>query len=276
LVLSADGATLPSLPGQVRKSQPHGFLTEHDGVDYGQSSALFGWSPRGSGSLLLGRIPYPLQPDPPSCGWATSPDSSVTATCWSPQEGPSLRRFDDALVETGPAVPLAETIGVYGIDEQQRMLAQDTAGTLRWYDLDGRVLSGPIAGKIAGPIRPLVQGGFDTSAGVLASGSTEFAPKPSWLADRADSDLSLVRGRRAYAFVRPLRAPCQQAVELLAPDGTLCATIEFVPTSCAPGTVLSRLTLQIGAEGSVAAQAGGYCQGDSCLVGWRAFPRLLQ
>jgi hypothetical protein len=276
-VIAPDGTSLALLPGGVRKSQPHGFLTEHDGVDYGQTSALTGWSPQGGGSLLLGRVTPPLQPDPPACAWASGPDSRVTATCWSPQSGASLRRFDEALVETADPLPLSETIGIYGIDEQQRMLASEVAtGTLRWRDLDGRVLSEPVAGKITGPIRSLAGGGFDTSSGVLLSGSTQITPKPEWLAARADGELTLVRGRQAYAFVRPSPGGCTGRIELLAADGTLCATVEVTESSCAPGGPLVGPAFQVGAAGSVASQAGWYCQGGSCAAGWHVWTRLLQ
>ena len=279
-VLGPGDVVLARLAGRVRKAQPHGFLTEHDGVDYGQVSTLFGWNPQEAGSLYLGSIPYPLQPDPPACAWATAPDSTVLATCWAPDTGASLRRFNPALVETAPAVPLSETIGVQGIDEQQRMLAQNAAGVLRWYDLDGRAVSDAVAGTISGPVRALVGGGFDTSAGVLASGSTAFVSRPSWLAERDGGALTLVRGRRAHAFVRPSPKPCTTSVELLASDGTVCATVEVTEmdvtkSNCAAGGPVTGPALQIGASGSVASRAGWYCQADSCIVGWHVWTRLF-
>jgi hypothetical protein len=276
-VIGSDDTVLAHGLGGVRKSQPHGFLTEHDGVDYGQWSELSGWSPLGRGSLLLGRVPYPLEPDPPGCAWASGPDSRVTATCWSPESGGSLRRFDDALVQAADPLPLAEPIAIYGIDDQQRMLAFDVpAGTLRWRDLDGGVLSEPVTGKIGGPIRSLVGGGFDTSSGVLLSGSTQVTAKPPWLAGRADGDLTLVRRRQAYAYVPPTPTGCTQRVELLAADGTLCATVDVTEPSCAPGQHVVGPMLQVGAVGSVASRAGWYCQGGTCAVGWHVWTRLLQ
>ena len=171
----------------------------------------------------------------------------------------------------------ATSIGVYGIDEQGLMLAADASGTLRWRELDGSVLSGPIAGTISGPFRTLVGGGYDTSSGVLPSGSTQFVPRPQWLAQRTDGDLSLVRGRRAYAYVpRGSSDECTHRLEVLAPDGTVCATVTIAEPKCSPGAPVINPALRVGAEGSVAGRAGWYCHDDTCLVAFRVWNHLLQ
>ncbi|MFL5409308.1 MAG: hypothetical protein ACJ79O_26095, partial [Myxococcales bacterium] len=149
-VMAADGTILATLPGGVRLSGPHGFLTEHTPVDYGQLDTLSAWSGGVAGSLLLGVIPYPLQPDPPFCSWAAAPDSTVTAACWSSQDGASLRHFGAALDEIAPPVPLAQKIRVAAIDEQGRLLASEATDTVRWRNPDGSIFSDPIAGTIVG------------------------------------------------------------------------------------------------------------------------------
>ena len=277
-VMTADGATLATLPGTVVLSEQHGFLTLLGAVDYGQSDILTGWNGGATNSLRLRIIlPSTVQPDPPFCSWAAAADSSVTAACWSAQAGASLHRFDSGLAETAAALPLPETIGVYGIDEQGLMLAADASGTLRWRELDGSVLSGPIAGTISGPFRTLVGGGYDTSSGVLPSGSTQFVPRPQWLAQRTDGDLSLIRGRRAYAYVpRGSSDECTHRLEVLAPDGTVCATVTIAEPKCSPGAPVINPALQVGAEGSVAGRAGWYCHDDTCLVAFRVWNHLLQ
>jgi hypothetical protein len=276
-VIAADGTILAALPGGVRLSGPHGFLTEHTPVEYGQLDTLSGWSGGPVGSLLLGAIPYPLQPDPPFCSWAAAPDSTVTAACWSSQDGASLRHFGAALDEIAPPLPLAQRIRVAGIDEQGRLLASEATDTVRWRNPDGSIFSDPIAGTIVGRFRPLVGGGYDTSSGVLPSGSAHFVARPQWLAERADGELTLVRGRRAYAYVPPgSTGECAQQLQLLAPDGTVCATVAFDEPRCVPGTPASGPMLQVGAEGSVAERAGWYCQDGTCLVGFRVWNHLLQ
>ncbi|MFL5290755.1 MAG: hypothetical protein ACJ79U_04485 [Myxococcales bacterium] len=276
-VMGADGTILATLPGGVRLSGPHGFLTEHTPVDYGQLDTVSAWSGGVARSLLLGAIPYPLQPDPPFCSWAAAPDSTVTAACWSSQDGASLRHFGAALDEIAPPVLLAQKIRVAAIDEQGRLLASEATDTVRWRNPDGSIFSDPIAGTIVGRFRPLVGGGYDTSTGVLPSGSTEFVARPQWLAERADGDLTLVRGRRAYGYVPPgSSGECAQRLEVLAPDGTVCATVAFDEPQCVPGTPASGPMLQVGAEGSVAERAGWYCHDGTCLVAFRVWNHLLQ
>jgi len=275
-VMTADGTELATLPGQVVRSDEHGFLTLLSAVDYGQSTVLTGWNGGTANGLHLGIIlPSAAQPDPPFCSWAAS-DSGVTAACWSAQEGASLRHFDAALTETAPPVSLPETIAVAGFDEQGRMLATNVAGETTWRNADATLVSGPIAGTIAGPIRPLVGGGYDTASGVLPSGATKFVPRPQWLAARTDGPLALVRGRGAYAYVPAGPSnPCTNRLEVLAPDGTVCATVTIAEPKCSPGGPVTGPALQVGAGGSVAERAGWYCHDDTCLVAWRVWNHLL-
>jgi len=275
-VMTADGATLATLPGQIVRSEQHGFLTLLGAVDYGQSTILTGWNGGTANGLRLGTIlPSTVQPDPPFCSWAAS-DSGVTAACWSAGEGASLRHFDASLAETAAPVPLPEKLAVAGFDEQGRMLATNVADETTWRNADGSLVSGPIAGPVPGPLRPLVGGGYDTPGGVLLSGATRFVPRPQWLAARADGPLALVRGRGAYAYVPPNSSdPCTSRLEVLAPDGTVCATVTIAEPQCSPGGPVTGPALRIGAAGSVAERAGWYCQDGTCLVAFRVWNHLL-
>src|SRR3954463_170899 len=64
-VMAADGTILATLPGGVRLSGPHGFLTEHTPVDYGQLDTLSAWSGGVAGGLPLRGLPTPFSPAPP-------------------------------------------------------------------------------------------------------------------------------------------------------------------------------------------------------------------
>ena len=278
IVMAPGGKTLFSLPGVVTRSTTHGFLTEVSALEYGQVDTLSAWNGGAIGSLEVGRHPYPFQPDPPFCSWAAAPDSTITAACWSAENGASLRHFDAALVETMAAAPLPERFWLDRIDEQGRLLTSEGVDTVRWRNPDGSALSEGIAGAGIGRLQPLVGGGFDTARGVLPSGSTEFLPKPQWLEQRRNGDLSLVRGRRAYAFA-PYAGPtedCTRRFELLAPDGTVCATVGITEPTCSPGAPADRTPVAVGAEGTLSENVLWLCRGDSCLVAWRVWNHILQ
>jgi hypothetical protein len=278
-VMTAGGDTLATFSGTVIRTGPHGFLSILSAVDWGQSESLAGWNGGAVGSLRLDTLmPYPL-PEPPFCSWAAKPDLSVTAACWSAEGGATLHHLDAGLVETAPPVSLPETLAIAGFDEQGRMLATNMAGDTTWRNADGSLVSGPIAGTIVGPLRPLVGGGFDTSTGVLPSGATQLVPRPQWLAARADGPLTLLRGRGAYAYVAPGSTDqCTNRLEVLAPDGTTCATVTISEPKCVRAAAVSVINsaLQVGAGGSVAERAGSYCQDEMCLVAYRVWNHLLQ
>lgn len=65
---------------------------------------------------------------------------------------------------------------------------------------------------------------------VIPSGSAASVPAPQWLASRPNTSLELASDGRAYAMLpmaRSTASPCVQVVEILAPAGNLCGTVDF-------------------------------------------------
>ncbi|MGC4001028.1 MAG: hypothetical protein QM767_27625 [Anaeromyxobacter sp.] len=99
---------------------------------------------------------------------------------------------------------------------------------------------------------------------------------PGWLAGRPNTLLRFTRGNRGYAFfpaALTVEAPrCEEAVELLAPDGTACGRVTFRESSlgCATGA------LDQAWDGTVVRQsAREACAGGSCTCSHQWWPRLL-
>ncbi len=265
-----DGRTLVSLGGGPVRSQTHGLVAESMAVDYGQSTILSGWGHGDGGTVVLDTI----IPDPrferPTCRFAEGPDQDITLGCSAPDAGPTLQQLDFALRPLGAPAATSEALTPLAIDEQQKMLAYLPDGSARWFSRAGAALSGPVQQPLQAP-RALVGGGLDVQAGELSSGGTALTPRPDWITQRPDA-LTLVRGRSAYAYARPATG-CTQTLELLASDGTVCATIEVTEPNCDPRYPPS---LTMGAEGTLSDEASRYCRDGACAIAWRVWPHLLQ
>src|SRR3954470_3565059 len=67
----------------------------------------------------------------------------------------------------------------------------------------------------------------------VPAGQATSHDAPQWLKDRANTNLALARGGKAYA-VLPMGAPdvdCTQKIDVLAPDGTSCGTLDMTVAS---------------------------------------------
>jgi hypothetical protein len=108
---------------------------------------------------------------------------------------------------------------------------------------------------------------------LLAVGSTSCAPAPAWMLRRSDTRLHVVRGGRAWAAVA-LQGPgleCADTVEVIAPDGTSCGSVEL---RMASGTC-DRLPLGIGRDGTVVQTVPRGVLTPSG-IGWRWWPAMLR
>lgn len=177
------------------------------------------------------------------------------------------------------------------------------AVSAQWFDRDGAAMTGEfllLERSIADPCRyvwletsPLVGGGvavrrmaerFPASIEaqalvVVASGADRAQPAPDWMTSRPGTRLVLLRSGQGYA-VLPYGArgvDCTQRVELLAADGTPCASIDF-PISdgrCDTGE------LSLGADGTVVQQLPASMETpvDSTVAHtctWRFWPQVLR
>jgi hypothetical protein len=109
---------------------------------------------------------------------------------------------------------------------------QPTDLVARWLDGKGALLTGWFAissgGTVSYSLQSAIGGGaFVQQDGVwrafLPSGSAAAQPAPEWLAARTGQNLSIVRGRKAYALTSRSGG---SIVELFAPSGTRCGSID--------------------------------------------------
>jgi hypothetical protein len=150
-----------------------------------------------------------------------------------------------------------------GVDEGGRILVVtsgaskfgDGAISAQWFDASGAALTGEfllVAGFQPGAstwfeVQPAIGGGIvvtrvdtDRAAGFLETwrsehlcivdaGGTECHDAPDWLRSRRDTSLHVVRQGRAYALASRRRAntDCVQSVEVLAPSGASCGSIDL-------------------------------------------------
>jgi hypothetical protein len=142
---------------------------------------------------------------------------------------------------------------------------QATDLVARWLDGKGAFLTGWFAissgGTVSYSLASAIGGGeFVQQDGVwrafLPSGSAAAQPAPAWLAARTGQNLSIVRGRKAYALTSRSGG---SIVELFAPSGTRCGSIDV-----GGGNV------SIGADGTVFTQTTA----NSCRRDF--FPGLLR
>jgi hypothetical protein len=156
---------------------------------------------------------------------------------------------------------LAAQGAIYGLgcDPNARCLIITDGGTsgritAQWFEANGNPLTAEfilLENFEAGPntwfeTAPLIGGGVlirrvdqqnDASGrpyrtalwlGAAAVSQSGVSDPPQWLKDRPNTNLTTVRGGKAYA-VLPLGAPdapCTQTVEILAPDGTACGRVD--------------------------------------------------
>jgi hypothetical protein len=109
---------------------------------------------------------------------------------------------------------------------------QPTDLVARWLDGTGALLTGWFAISSGGTVSYSLQSAIGGGALVqqdgvwrafLPSGSAAAQPAPAWLAARTGQNLSIVRGRRAYALTSRSGG---STVELFAPSGTRCGSID--------------------------------------------------
>jgi hypothetical protein len=135
---------------------------------------------------------------------------------------------------------------------------------VRWIDGNGAPLTPWTDAGDGGDIHmfPSVGGGVAVEvAGRLmsfASGSATPQPAPSFLT--AKHDLVPVRGGRAYALVPRPGYSLKTAIELYAPSGKLCGTIDMTGMKA----------LAVGRDGTVI----GLDENDWCAASW--WPHLLR
>jgi hypothetical protein len=101
----------------------------------------------------------------------------------------------------------------------------------RWLDAVGNILTPwfviSTGGTSAFSMQALIGGGVavmqdEVWRAVVPSGVSAAQSPPVWLRDRTARDLSIVRGRRAYAFTSRGGA---STVEVVSPSGKLCGTL---------------------------------------------------
>jgi hypothetical protein len=121
----------------------------------------------------------------------------------------------------------------------------------RWLDAAGNILTPwfviSTGGTSAFSLRALIGGGAavmqdEVWRAVVPSGMAAAQSPPAWLRDRTARDLSIVRGRRAYAFTPRGSAA---SVEVVSPSGMLCGTL-----------ALSGNDASVGSDGTVITIAG--------------------
>ena len=134
----------------------------------------------------------------------------------------------------------------------------------RWIDGSGNYLTDwfDIQTSGANPfvVHSLIGGGAAVMQGeawqaVLPSGGLPQAP-PHWLASRPGTNISIVRGRRAYAFTSRAGA---SKVELVSPAGNSCGSID-----------VGGANVIVGGDGTVFTQTGD----NGCRRTW--YPALLR
>jgi hypothetical protein len=108
---------------------------------------------------------------------------------------------------------------------------------------------------------------------LLAVGSTSCTPAPAWMLRRSDTRLHVVRGGRAWAAVtlQGSGLDCADTVEVIAPDGTSCGSVEL---RMASGTC-DRLPLGVGHDGTVVQTVPRGLLTPSG-IGWRWWPAMLR
>ena len=261
-----DGTRVASASGHPFAAMPRGFVTAHDAIDYGQRSSITAWTPDASNSLITGGIIPRVETD--WCSFAVAPDATIVTACWSSTAGSIWRKYDDALRPLDAGHPTDDHARILAIDRKGLAVVATSAG-VRWRDLDGTPVSGPIEGGVPA-VQQLIGGGFVNELGALASGATTYTPRPAWM---PASPLTLVRGGQAYADVT-LADPkgCVERVRVFAPDGTICSTLEVHGTADCP---TARLT--IGARGSLSEVAGdNTCADLTCPLPLHVWPRILE
>lgn len=184
-----------------------------------------------------------------------------------------------AVAQIGCAVPGAgvSTGGASLVIEEGGASGHDAV--LRWFDPDGNPLAAPSDdGPLSAPfpngndpgLRPLLDGSLVARSG--SAWTRRFPPlapngeaAPPWLAARTGQSFRFTRGNRGYAFFPPGgvgSSDCTQQVELVAPDGRLCARVTFRRdgNACTTGFI------DQGWDGSVIEQTAA----NACS--WRVWP----
>ncbi|MBF5042318.1 hypothetical protein FGE12_07895 [Aggregicoccus sp. 17bor-14] len=209
----------------------------------------------------------------------------------------ALRRFDAAALPRGPAVQV--TSGVIGDRPAWMVVGVSTTGpalaiwewrahaVARWVAADGTLLTGEFYDELVPTVPthlelvPLLDGSLVLQrdgawVARFTPGSTAVDPAPAWLAARPNHTLRLVHARGGYAllpFEGAAATPCRQTVEVHAPSGALCASVQLYqgPSACTTRDV------EVGWDGTLVLQrANETCTGATCTCSHRWWSGLLR
>jgi hypothetical protein len=151
------------------------------------------------------------------------------------------------------------------------LLSDFVPGASTWFETSPLIGGGLVVSRMDGPSHSQAVAIVDNPIAVVR------APPP-WMRARRDAKLQIARGGTAYA-VLPLGAsavPCTQRVELIAPDGTSCATADY-PIA---GGICDTRELRLGVDGTIIQQLPAAMEqtnvfgGNTCT--WRWWPAALR
>jgi hypothetical protein len=109
------------------------------------------------------------------------------------------------------------------------ILTNFTPGVATWFEAAAVIGGGLAVRRVDAPAPGVMTGWHGEWLVVVSSGAAKTTPAPQWLASRRDTWLQVTRNGRAYAML-PMGQPgvaCDQTIELLAPTGASCGSLDF-------------------------------------------------
>jgi hypothetical protein len=124
-----------------------------------------------------------------------------------------------------------------------------SAGPATWFEAAPLIGGGLAVRRVDAPSPGATTGWHSQWIATVPSGNPNAQGAPDWLTSRPDTWIEPVRGNTAYA-VLPMGAQgtaCDQKVEVLAPDGASCGSLDFPIASSTCDT----FDLRLGVDGTV-------------------------